>query len=181
MIGIYRIWRMIGELEYSYIGQSNDILKRWSEHEKSGRTAFGNTKEDEFHRDLYENPGEYHFEILELCEPEKLSEKEALWIKCFNSCEWGWNSTEGTSQLYTKKKEKPTEKEVEAVLTKIIGQPLFKEDKERLINFLQLTDSRGNSLRWPSVKKLIFNYNLDIMETKRNGKNCSIVKLRKEN
>lgn len=87
MIGIYKITKK--ENGKSYIGQSNDIERRFSEHKikidipikvaikKYGTDAF-------------------NFEIIEECPLDKLDEREKYWIAFYNTYkEFGYNCNEG--------------------------------------------------------------------------------------
>lgn len=88
MIGIYKITKK--ENGKSYIGQSNDIERRFSEHKikinipievvikKYGTDAF-------------------NFEIIEECPLDKLDEREKYWIAFYNTYkEFGYNCNEGS-------------------------------------------------------------------------------------
>ena len=67
--GIYRIWSR--ETGKSYIGQSQDISKRWAEHMSRGIVSA--------------QPQHWCFEILEQCDRTKLSSREKHWISQFDS------------------------------------------------------------------------------------------------
>lgn len=75
MIGIYRITNV--ETNQSYIGQSIDIKRRWAEHKAP--SANGN---DTLHNDMHKyGLNKFVFEIIEECEPSKLSERELFYIR----------------------------------------------------------------------------------------------------
>ena len=89
MIGIYKITNKInGKI---YIGQSNDIKRRFLEH----------TYRDKLPIDIAikkygkEN---FSFEILEECPTEQLNEKETYWIKELKALKYGYNCTIGGDQ-----------------------------------------------------------------------------------
>lgn len=79
MIGIYKITNMINNKVY--IGQAQDIKRRWKEHRFSSKQ--GSTV-------LYLAMRKYgienfSFEIIEECSMEEMSEKEIFYIKQYNS------------------------------------------------------------------------------------------------
>lgn len=81
-----------------YIGQSIDIEKRFKQHKKK---AFSK-KDKEYNKYLYRAFRKYgldnfSFEILELCLPEELRDKENYYIRKFNSNnrKIGYNETSG--------------------------------------------------------------------------------------
>lgn len=93
IIGIYKITYVpTGEC---YIGQAVDVNKRWQEHCKCGcgiDTPASNK--------LYQAMQKYgiwnfSFELLESCKKEELNEKEATYIKLFNSVNNGYNTSSG--------------------------------------------------------------------------------------
>ena len=92
MIGIYKITNKInGKI---YIGQSNDIYRRFYEHQTKGETSripvdvaiqkYGKDK--------------FSYEVLEECSIDELNQKETFWIKKLNAIENGYNCSEGGSQ-----------------------------------------------------------------------------------
>lgn len=92
MIGIYKITNNInGKI---YIGQSNNIQRRFSEHKTKGRTSRIPVDQD------IKKYGEenFSFEIIEECSIEELNEKETKWITYFNSIEKGYNCSLGGDQ-----------------------------------------------------------------------------------
>lgn len=85
MIGIYKITNLCNGMVY--IGQSNDIFRRWGEHKRKRKKQ--NTL-------LYKAMNEYgienfSFEVLEECEVEELNQKEKYYINKYNSLENGYN------------------------------------------------------------------------------------------
>ena len=91
--GIYKITYVpTGEC---YIGQAVDVNKRWQEHCKCGcgiDTPASNK--------LYQAMQKYgiwnfSFELLDSCKKEELNEKEATYIKLFNSVNAGYNTSSG--------------------------------------------------------------------------------------
>ena len=85
--GIYKITNKL--LNKSYIGQSIHIEDRWKEH-MWGKGSVN------LHNDFkiygLEN---FQFEILEICNPEFLLEREKYWIKFYNTYENGYNLNDG--------------------------------------------------------------------------------------
>lgn len=92
MIGIYKITNKLnGKM---YIGQSNNIKRRFWEHQSRG--AASRIPVDA----AIEKYGvkNFQFDIIEECPLEKLNEQETYWIKYFNSIENGYNLSEGGEQ-----------------------------------------------------------------------------------
>ena len=90
MIGIYKIENKINHK--IYIGQSQDIERRWSNHISSaGKMRYKMSQAlGEFG---VEN---FSFEVIEECPIELLDEREIYWIKYYNSMDPnGYNMTEG--------------------------------------------------------------------------------------
>lgn len=88
MVGIYKITNKINGK--SYIGQSIDILQRWSQHKRS----------KDFNNPLYLDMEEYGqqnfiYEIIEECLRRELNEKEKFWINYYDSYRNGYNRTCG--------------------------------------------------------------------------------------
>lgn len=90
MVGIYRIVNTVtGE---SYIGQSTDIAERFNQHVYH-RTA---TNTFEVDKDMNVLPlDRFSFQILELCKPEELDEKESYYIDYYKSNIYGYNKIAG--------------------------------------------------------------------------------------
>lgn len=92
MIGIYKIQNKInGKM---YIGQSNDIERRFKEHQTKGASsripldiAIQKYGKDNF-----------TYEVVETTTLDKLNEREQYWIKKYNSIEEGYNCSEGGDQ-----------------------------------------------------------------------------------
>ena len=92
MIGIYKITNK--ENGKAYIGQSNNIERRFLEHCYKGEKARIplDIAIQKYGKDAF------NFEILEECPLEKLNQKEAYWIKYYNTVETGYNCSEGGDQ-----------------------------------------------------------------------------------
>lgn len=98
MTGIYKITNLINGK--CYIGQAIDIDKRLREHINDSN----NPKRREYDYPLsraYRKYGIVNFQstILEECSKEELNEKEAYYIKEFNSKKEGYNQTDGGNQI----------------------------------------------------------------------------------
>lgn len=91
MSGIYAIENRLNKRVY--VGLSNDIFRRWEQHlsmlEKGHHHSFDLQSD-------YDELGVKHFAfyILELCEEEKLKEREIYWISKLNAETDGYNMTE---------------------------------------------------------------------------------------
>lgn len=92
MIGIYKITNK--ENGKTYIGQSNNIERRFSEHCYKGEKARIplDIAIQKYGKDAF------NFEILEECPLEKLNQREAYWIKYYNTVETGYNCSKGGDQ-----------------------------------------------------------------------------------
>lgn len=92
MIGIYKITNKINNK--AYIGQSNDIERRFKEHQTCGRRS-------RIPLDLaIEKYGKDNFlyEVLEECSIEELNEKESYWITALKTHLTGYNCNIGGDQ-----------------------------------------------------------------------------------
>lgn len=87
MVGIYKITNQVNQKVY--VGQSNDIERRWFEH-KRPCNLINPTKKIyiAFNEFGIEN---FSFEVIEECEEEKLNEREWYWIKYYDSLNNGYN------------------------------------------------------------------------------------------
>ncbi len=94
--GIYKITNTI--TDECYIGQSNDIYRRWSDHCKCGLgidTPPGNK--------LYKSMQEYGlenftFELVEECSQSELNEKEKYFIELYQADTFGYNGNKGVTK-----------------------------------------------------------------------------------
>lgn len=92
MIGIYKITNNInGKI---YIGQSNNIQRRFLEHKNRGATS-RIPVDIAIQKYGKEN---FSFEVIEECTIEQLNQKEMYWISYFNSVENGYNCLVGGDQ-----------------------------------------------------------------------------------
>jgi group I intron endonuclease len=179
MVGIYSFTNIInGKV---YIGKSVDIIRRYNEHMDFSRYA--TQYEDEFHFLLNEHPENFIFQILEICNKEELNEKEAYYINYYNSIESGYNKIKASNNFYEDScAAVPSKREIIKMITNLLEKPLFKEDKEKLARFFNYKGSKGQLLKWRTIKQIIIDKGFDVVESKRffNGKtvNCSIIRLR---
>ena len=88
--GIYKIENKINK--HIYIGQSINILKRWTEHTKDSKKYLNLTLYKAFNKYGIKN---FLFSIIEECQKEKLDEREIYWIKYYDSYKNGYNMTPG--------------------------------------------------------------------------------------
>ena len=92
MIGIYKITKK--ENGKSYIGQSNDIERRFQEHKNKKDIPI------EFAIQKYGSEA-FNFEIIEECKLEELDEKEIYWIDYYNTFKgFGYNCSIGGGKNY---------------------------------------------------------------------------------
>lgn len=94
MIGIYKITKIVDGK--SYIGQSNDIERRFKEHQTKGKASRipVDVAIEKYGIDAFT------YEVLEECPIEKLNERETYWINYYHTVETGYNCNAGTSFLY---------------------------------------------------------------------------------
>lgn len=91
--GIYKITNLY--TDQSYIGQSVDIYKRWTDHCKAGLgidPPVGNRLYQKMGSDGLEN---FTFELLCECSKEQLNEKERYFIELYQSDLFGYNNQKG--------------------------------------------------------------------------------------
>lgn len=97
--GIYKFTSKTTGL--SYIGKSIDIERRYREHRtKDDGYTFHNARKEHGWED-------FEFEILEICNPEELNQKEQYWIAFYNSYHNGYNETPGGEGNSMSGKRKP--------------------------------------------------------------------------
>ena len=98
MVGIYCITNLINNKKY--IGQSNNIGRRWKEHKEN----YLRPKDRSYNSPIYQAIRKYgienfKFEILEECNIEELDEKEIYWINFYQTfiddTNNGYNMTRG--------------------------------------------------------------------------------------
>lgn len=101
--GIYVVTNKINGKQY--IGQSNNILRRWYEHRNKSMNP---KRKDEFNSIFYAAIREYGLEnfeikILEECSEEELNDRESYWISKLDTFYDGYNNDFGGNlPCYTK-------------------------------------------------------------------------------
>ena len=94
-IGIYKYQNKINNK--IYIGQSDNIEKRFNQHISDAKNRPQLSSLDSaIHKYGIEN---FTFEIIEQCSIDKLDEREIFWIKYYNSYNNGYNRTPGGKSL----------------------------------------------------------------------------------
>lgn len=94
MVGVYKITNKLNNK--SYIGQSNNIKRRWSDHISSALKEYAREYDSPLHKAM-RTDGIENFEmtILEECNPEDLYSKEQYWIKYYDTFVNGYNQNKG--------------------------------------------------------------------------------------
>ena len=92
MIGIYKITNKLNNK--AYVGQSNDIKRRFKEHQTCGRRS--RIPLDQAIEKYGKN--NFSYEILEECSIEELNEKETYWITTLKTHLNGYNCNIGGEQ-----------------------------------------------------------------------------------
>ena len=170
MIGIYKITE-IEHPENFYIGKSNNIERRFNEHKtktyEQSRIPFdGYIKE--------KGKDAFTYEILELCELNELSEKEAYWTKILNATqsgnkfEGGLRDVVGTSNPNAKLTENDIIKIRQAYANHLKQKDVYKEFKD-IISF-QYFQNLWQGKAWPHIMPEVFteeNKNYYIKENSR--------------
>ena len=154
MIGIYKITKK--ENGKAYIGQSNNIERRFSQHCYKGEKARIplDIAIKKYGKDAFT------FEILEECTPEQLNERESYWIKYYDTVNNGYNCSEGGDQQSTGKnngRAKLTEQDIIKIRTAYANhkkqQDVYQEFKDIIsFNYFQnLWQGRSWSHIMPEV------------------------------
>lgn len=94
MTGIYRITNKANGKHY--IGQSNNILRRFREHKTRALYLENNEYNSSIHRAIRKYGKEnFEYKIIEECSQSKLEDREVYWISYYNSYHEGYNETKG--------------------------------------------------------------------------------------
>lgn len=92
-MGIYKITNI--KTDESYIGQSVDVYKRWSDHCKAG-LGIDTPVSNKLYKAMLEYGLEnFTFELLCQCSKEELDEKERYFIELYQADLFGYNGTKG--------------------------------------------------------------------------------------
>lgn len=138
MTGIYKITNT--KTNKIYIGQSTNIPQRWHAHLHEIERGRGLAK---YIQDA--TVQDFSFEVVELCAPEELDERERYWIAHYDSYKDGMNRAEGRKDGKFKLREdtlrylrfqERKEKRKQAILDtleKWIGVPIDASRKEILV------------------------------------------------
>ena len=133
MCGIYKITNLVnGKV---YIGQTNDIERRWKEHERT----FKNNDEVLYRAMRKHGFENFSFEILMLCEEDLLDLMEIYYIKMYNSYIYaensnGYNMTKGGEGIRGKKHSKKFKKFLSEIHT---GKTHSEETKKKISESLK--------------------------------------------
>ena len=119
MCGIYKITNLLNNKVY--IGQSINILKRWTSHS----TEYSNPNSKAYNYALYRAIRKYginnfSFQIVEICDSTQLDELEKHYIELFNSFKNGYNENKGGQNIYGHPK--LTEEQVLEIKKKLFTQ-----------------------------------------------------------
>lgn len=88
--GIYKITNIQNQM--CYIGQTTNFKNRWRTHVKRGLKAEEGTS-NRLYTALWEEGVEnFTFQVVEMCDKEKLTEREKFYIDFYNSKDYGYNS-----------------------------------------------------------------------------------------
>lgn len=93
--GIYKITNQLNDMVY--IGQAQDVSKRWKDHAKCGLgidTPVSNKLYAAMIKDGLEN---FTFELLEKCTNTELNSKEKFYIELYQADKYGYNSKAGNN------------------------------------------------------------------------------------
>lgn len=91
--GIYKITNT--KNNKVYIGQAVDIGDRWTQHVKCGLGINVGTPNKFYSAMMEDGPESFTYEVLEVCDKDKLNERERYWIDFYNSVSRGYNTKVG--------------------------------------------------------------------------------------
>ena len=158
IIGIYRIINTItGD---SYIGSSNDIKRRWTEHKKP--STWKRCSNNYLYQDM-KNYGvdKFELQILEEAEIEKLKETEQQFIETLNPT-YNSNRAKGWNIEHHKKRHKERNREYRKT-----HKNELKEYKKEYNN--QICRYNGKTLTLAALSKRFYRYGIEhpIKEAKK--------------
>ena len=152
MVGIYKITDLTNNK--IYIGQSNNILRRKSEHFCKNR--YSNSIIDKTIQE--KGVDNFSFEIIEECNLEELSDREKYWIAYYDSFNHGYNQTRGGQNEYCGRR-KLTIEDVIAIRTAYNNHEDWESVYERYKNIITVDGFKhiwqGN--RWKNVMPEVYN------------------------
>lgn len=94
--GIYKITNQ--KTKECYIGQAVSISDRWKQHAKAG-LGIDTPSANKLYKAMQEyGIWNFSWEVLEECEQKELNDKEAYYIKLYQSKEYGYNSSKGINK-----------------------------------------------------------------------------------
>ena len=98
--GIYKITNT--KTQEAYIGQSVDIVKRWTDHIKCGLGINASATNKLYNAMKQYGVHNFTFELMEECKKEELNEKEAFWIGMYQTAQLGYNTNTGVKNASKK-------------------------------------------------------------------------------
>lgn len=105
MVGIYKIENLVNG--HKYIGQSNNIIKRWNREKCSAFLEKDHSYDYPLSRALRKYGIEnFSFEVIEECSIDNLNEREKYWISYYDTFYNGYNQTLGGDSSKNCPKEK---------------------------------------------------------------------------
>lgn len=152
MIGIYKITHK--KTGKSYIGQSNNIERRFKEHCSKSESAIGQAIK------MY-GSNSFDFKILEECELNELDDREIYWIEHFNTYKgYGYNCLPGgnLSAGELNNNAKLTEEDVKKIRLAYNNHKSRKEVYEHYKNKITFSSfaSVWDGTNWPHIMPEVF-------------------------
>lgn len=144
MIGIYKITNKLnGKI---YVGQSNNIERRFQEHCSPSRYLSSNIPVDfAIHKYGKEN---FTLDVLEECSLPLLNERETYWIKQLDAIKKGYNCNEG-GQLAVQGEQNPNAKLTREDVVEIRKEYAKKEKSQR-----EVFNKYKDKITWNSFRSL---------------------------
>ena len=155
MIGIYKIENLNnGKI---YIGQSNNIQRRFKEHQTKG--AISKIPVDTAIQKY--GSGNFSFEILEECSLEELNTKESYWINIYEADISGYNCNKGGDQASIGSQNSNAKLTEEDVITIRIAYNQHKRQKDIYQNYkdkITWSSFQGvwQGASWPHIMPEVF-------------------------
>lgn len=164
MIGIYKIENKLNHKVY--IGQSKNIEKRWKSHKSNAfypNKEYGKALYRAFRKYGIEN---FLFEVIEECSLEQLAEREAYYIRYYqsNNNHYGYNETGGydSPQYGTSGENHPNHKLMEKDVYYI--RECYNQHRPKMEVYEEFKDRIGftgfhkiwNNMTWPSVHQDVY-------------------------